>query len=99
MKTHLVGSQNKLLTRKRRRDRLLIRAIETNDEHMAMALSVHVSFQKPGRGVNLMTFDTWGPFLEKPGNLSGPKSNSLNYVPLAVKSCSFNMFQIQGKAK
>ena len=88
---------NKLLTRKRRRDRLLTRAIETNGEHMA--LSVHVSFQKPGRGVNLMTFDTWRPFLEKPDNLSGPKSNSLNYVPLAVKSCSFNMFQIQGKAK
>ena len=39
------------------------------------------------------------PFLERPGNLSGPKSNSWNYDPLAVKSCSFNMFHIQGKAK
>ena len=38
-----------------------------------------------------------GPFLETPGNLSGPKSNSWN--PVAVKSYSFNMFQIQGKAK
>jgi len=42
---------------------------------------------------------TRGPFLEGPGNLSGPKSNSWNYDPLAVKSCSFNMFQMQGKAK
>ena len=35
----------------------------------------------------------WGPFLERPGNLSRPESNSLNYDPLTVKSCSFNMFQ------
>ena len=47
------GCQNKLLTR----------AIETNGEHMA--LSVHVTCQKPERGVNIMTFDTWS----KPGPL------------------------------
>ena len=35
----------------------------------------------------------WGPFLERPGNLSCPESISLNYGPLAVKSCSFNTFQ------
>ena len=38
-----------------------------------------------------------GPFLERPGNLSGPKSNYWN--PVAVKSYSFDMFQIQGKEK
>ena len=32
------------------------------------------------------------PFLERPGNLSGPKSNSWNYDPVAVESCCFNMF-------
>ena len=39
-------------------------------------------------------FKTWGAFLERLGNLSGPKSNSLSYDALAVKSCSFNMLQI-----
>ena len=43
---------------------------------------------------NLMTR---GPFLERPGNLLGPKRNSLNYDPLAVKTRSFNMFQIKEK--
>ena len=32
---------------------------------------------------------SWGSFLERLSNLSGPKGNSLNYAPLAVKSCSF----------
>ena len=34
-----------------------------------------------------------GPFLERPGNLSGSKSNSFNFDPLALKNCSINMFQ------
>ena len=38
---------------------------------------------------------SWGPFLERPGNLSGPKSNSWNYYSLVVKSCFFNIFQIK----
>ena len=42
---------------------------------------------------NEIVFKTWGPFLERPGNLSGSKSNSFNFDPLAVKSCSFSMFQ------
>ena len=42
---------------------------------------------------------TRGPFLKRPGNLPGPKSNSSNYNPLAVKSCSFNMFQMKERAK
>ena len=35
-----------------------------------------------------------GSFLERPGNLSSPKSNSWNCDPLALKTWSFNMFQI-----
>ena len=42
---------------------------------------------------------TSGPFLERPGNLSDPKSNSWNYDPLAVKSCSFNMFRFRYKER
>ena len=35
-----------------------------------------------------------GPRLERPGSLSGPKRNSRNYDPLAMKICSFNIFQM-----
>ena len=41
------GSQNKLLTPSNR------------DEWRARGLSVQVTCQKPWRGVNIMTFDTW----------------------------------------
>ena len=34
---------------------------------------------------------TRGPFLERHGNLMGPKRNSLNYDPLPVKTRSFNV--------
>ena len=40
------------------------------------------------------TFTFSGPFLERPGNLSGPKSNSRNCDPLAVKKLRF-MFLYQ----
>jgi len=46
-----------------KQNKLLTRTIETNGKHMA--LSVHVTCQKPGRGVNIITFDTWS----KPGPL------------------------------
>ena len=38
-------------------------------------------------------WESRGLFLERSSNLSGPKSNFWNYDPLAVKSCSFNMFR------
>ena len=38
--------------------------------------------------------ETWGLFLERPGKLSCPKSNSWNYDPLSMKSCSFDIFQM-----
>ena len=40
-----------------------------------------------------------GIISRKTGNLSGPKDTSLDYDPLDVKSCSFNMFQKYGKKK
>ena len=40
-----------------------------------------------------------GTISQKTGNLSGPKNTSLDYDPLDVKSCSFNMFQKYGKTK
>jgi len=43
--------------------------------------------------------ETWGLFLERPSNLSGPKSNSWNYDQFAVKSCSFNNVSDTRKGK
>ena len=38
-----------------------------------------------------------GPFLKRPGNLPGPKSNSSNYNPLSVKSCFIVSDERKGK--
>ena len=41
----------------------------------------------------------WGLFLERPENFSGPNSNLSNCNPLALKSCSFNMFSMEEKPR
>ena len=50
--------------------------------------------------LTMITFEvTWGPFLQRLGNLLGPKSNSWNCDPLAVKTSSLNIFKIWGNCQ